>query len=106
MTQSGAILGSPGQYKSPPFLMMPGNPVLEEFIIYDFKVNKIPEPEDINNIPDDYGKELVEVSQRTVKGYTYYCNLDADADWDDTPMWNSSSTTSEKKACLENERKA
>ena len=101
MTQSGAILGSPGQYKSPPFLMMPGNPVLEEFIIYDFKVNKIPEPEDINNIPDDYGKELVEVSQRTVKGYTYYCNLDADADWDDTPMWNSSSTTSEKKACLE-----
>ena len=100
MTQSGAILGRPGQYKSPPFLMMPGNPVLEEVTLYDFQVNEIPEPEDLNNIPDDYGKELVEVSQRTVKGYTYYCDLDADADWDDTPMWDGSKTA-EKKACLE-----
>ena len=101
MTQSGAILGRPGQYKSPPFLMMPGNPVIEEVTLYDFQVNEIPEPEDLNNIPEDYGKELVVVSQRTAKAYTYYCNLDADAGWDDTPMWNSSSTTSEKKACLE-----
>lgn len=101
MTQSGAILGRPGQYKSPPFLMMPGNPVLEEVTLYDFQVNEIPEPEDLNNIPEDYGKELVVVSQRTAKAYTYYCDLDADAGWDDTPMWNSSSTTSEKKACLE-----
>lgn len=100
MTQSGAILGRPGQYKSPPFLMMPGNPVIEEVTLYDFQVNEIPEPEDLNNIPDDYGKELVEVSQRTVKGYTYYCDLDADADWDDTPMWDGSKTA-EKKACLE-----
>ena len=101
MTQSGAILGRPGQYKSPPFLMMPGNPVIEDVTLYDFQVNEIPEPEDLNNIPEDYGKELVVVSQRTAKAYTYYCDLDADADWDDTPMWNGSSTTSEKKACLE-----
>ena len=100
MTKSGAILGRPGQYKSPPFLMMPGNPVLEEVTLYDFQVNEIPEPENINNIPEDYGKELVVVSQRTAKAYTYYCDLDADADWDDTPMWDGS-TTAEKKACLE-----
>ena len=99
MTQSGAILGRPGQYKSPPFLMMP-DVEIQNVTLHELKANKIPEPEDINNIPEDYGKELVVVSPRTAKAYTYYCDLDADADWDDTPMWNSSSTTSEKKACL------
>ena len=99
MTQSGASLGRPGQYKSPPFLMMP-DVEIQNVTLHELKANKIPEPEDINNIPEDYGKELVVVSPRTAKAYTYYCDLDADADWDDTPMWNSSSTTSEKKACL------
>ena len=87
MTKSGAILGRPGQYKSPPFLMMPGNPVIEDATIYDFAISE--DGQTCNAMP------------RTVKAYTYYCNLDADADWDDTPMWNYSSTTSEKKACLE-----
>lgn len=87
MTQSGAILGRPGQYKSPPFLMMPGNPVLEDATIYEFEY-----------ADNDLNYNII---PQKVKAYTYYCNLDADADWDDTPMWNSSSTTSEKKACLE-----
>ena len=76
MTQSGAILGRPGQYKSPPFLMMPGNPVLEDATIYEFEYA--------------YNDLNYNIIPQKVKAYTYYCNLDADADWDDTPMWNSS----------------
>ena len=71
MNEKGAILGEPGQYKNPPFLTLPGNPPLEEVTLYDFKVNEIPEPEDIDNIPEDYGKELVEVMEK--KGF--FCTL-------------------------------
>ena len=102
MNEKGAILGQPGQYKNPPFLTLPGNPPLEEVTLYDFKVNEIPEPEDIDNIPEDYGKELVEVMGKKVKAYTYYCDLDADADWDDSIFWDGNThSESEKKACLD-----
>ena len=60
MTQSGAILGRPGQYKSPPFLMMPGNPVLEEVTLYDFNY-------EVENKP-------LEVVPYQVKAYTFYCD--------------------------------
>lgn len=102
MNEKGAILGQPGQYAKPPFLMLPGNPPLEEVTLYDFKVHEIPEPEDVNNIPADYGKELVEVTEKKVKAYTFYCDLDADADWDDTIFWDGQRhTEAEKKACLD-----
>ena len=102
MNEKGAILGEPGQYRNPPFLTLPGNPPLEEVTLYDFKVNEIPEPEDIDNIPEDYGKELVEVMEKKVKAYTYYCDLDADADWDDSIFWDGNThSESEKKACLD-----
>ena len=102
MNEKGAILGQPGQYKNPPFLTLPGNPPLEEVTLYDFKVNEIPEPEDIDNIPEDYGKELVEVMEKKVRAYTYYCDLDADADWDDSIFWDGNThSESEKKACLD-----
>lgn len=107
MNEKGAILGNPGKYKNPPFLMLPGNPPLEEVTLYDFKVNQIPEPEDLNNIPEDYGKELVEVTQKKVKAYTYYCDLDADADWDDSIFRDGEShTDAEKQACLEARNKS
>ncbi len=70
MTQSGAILGRPGQYKSPPFLMMPGNPILEEFIIYDFNY-------EVENKP-------LEVVPYQVKAYTFYCDSIAWDGMDDT----------------------
>lgn len=102
MNEKGAILGQSWQYKNPPFLTLPGNPPLEEVTLYDFKVNEIPEPEDIDNIPEDYGKELVEVMEKKVRAYTYYCDLDADADWDDSIFWDGNThSESEKKACLD-----
>lgn len=102
MNEKGAILGQPGQYRNPPFLMLPGNPPLEEVTLYDFKINEIPEPEDIDNIPEDYGKELVEVMEKKVMAYTYYCDLDADADWDDSIFWDGENHTDEEiKACLD-----
>ena len=76
MTQSGAILGRPGQYKSPPFLTLPGNPPLEEVTLYDFKVNEIPEPEDIDNIPEDEKKSrripITAILTRTPTGTTAF----------------------------------
>ena len=107
MNEKGAILGGPWQYRNPPFLTLPGNPPLEEVTLYDFKVNEIPEPEDIDNIPEDYGKELVEVMEKKVRAYTYYCDLDADADWDDSIFWNGGKHTDEEiKACLDARNKS
>lgn len=96
MTQSGAIQGRPGQYKSPPFLMMP-DVEIQNVTLHELKANKIPEPEDINNIPEDYGKELVEVSQRTVGAYAFYCDS---VEWDDSVMWGNASYD-EKRAWLD-----
>ena len=97
MNEKGAILGQPGQYAKPPFLMLPGNPPLEEVTLYDFKVNQIPEPEDVNNIPEDYGKELVEVTQKKVKAYTFYC---VSEEWDDSLLWTYNVSEEEKNNCL------
>lgn len=97
MNEKGAILGHPGQYAKPPFLMLPGNPPLEEVTLYDFKVNQIPEPEDVNNIPEDYGKELVEVTEKKVKAYTFYC---VSEEWDDSLLWTYNVSEEEKNNCL------
>lgn len=86
MNKKGAILGQPGQYAKPPFLMLPGNPPLEEVTLYDFKVNET-----------SSGNPFI-VSEKKVKAYTFYCDS---VSWDDSAIWeNSASYTEEKVACV------
>lgn len=86
MNEKGAILGQPGQYKNPPFLMLPGNPPLEEVTLYDFKVNEMS------------SENPLIVSEKKVKAYTFYCDS---VSWDDSAIWeDSASYTEEKVACV------
>ena len=86
MNEKGAILGQPGQYKNPPFLMLPGNPPLEEVTLYDFKINEMP------------SENPLIVSEKKVKAYTFYCDS---VSWDDSAIWeDSKSYTEEKIECV------
>ncbi len=98
MTQDGAILGSSS---SKQFTELDLSAPLLDFTLYDLVEHEVPAVTDPDNIPEDYGKELLTVEERIVKAYTYYCDLDADADWDDTIFWDGQShTNAEKEACL------
>lgn len=71
MNRNGAIAipYASADYEQPPYLPVPGNPEEGEITVYDVETN------------DD---EAV-LTSRQAPAFTYYCDLDADADWDNLP---------------------
>ena len=71
-------------YEQPPYLPVPGNPEEGEITVYDVETN------------DD---EAV-LTSRQAPAFTYYCDLDADADWDNLP--ELSGGASDRNECFAN----
>lgn len=78
MTQSGAILGSPGQYKSPPFLFT-SKWERGSVTLYDFVRKKPVIPDNPSEIPEDFGKDSLTLVPFVVKPFVFYCDS---IEWD------------------------
>lgn len=86
MNRDGAISipYASADYEQPPYLPVPGNPEEGEITVYDVETN------------DD---EAV-LTSRQAPAFTYYCDLDADADWDNLP--ELSGGASDRNECFAN----
>ena len=78
MTQSGAILGRPGQYKSPPFLFT-SKGERGSVTLYDFVRKKPVIPDNPSEIPEDFGKDSLVIVPYVVKPFVFYCDS---IEWD------------------------
>ena len=78
MTQSGAILGIPGQYKSPPFLFT-SKGERGSVTLYDFVRKKPVIPDNPSEIPEDFGNDSLVIVPYVVKPFVFYCDS---IEWD------------------------
>ena len=85
MNSKGAILGNAGEYNQPPFLSLPCGSSFGNVDIYKLNVSE---------------QNIVSVVTERKKCFTYYCDLSADSEWNDLPMFEQDSTAEERKTCL------